>query len=200
MDRKYFMDNLKHISDIHGINVDDETIDKFINASIFRIISKGEVIASIGDNTTMAGLVLSGITRCYYIDNNGNDITRGFDTAGYLCMDEGLYGYSKRICMWEVLEESTIMFCETSIVKKFMHENNQLKDVWITLLERALQYKIYRENTFLVENATERYIHFKKLYPDLYNIVPQKHIATYLGITPESLSRIRSAMKDNKNN
>ena len=81
-----------------------------------------------------------------------------------------------------------------------MHENNQLKDVWITLLERALQYKIYRENTFLVENATERYIHFKKLYPDLYNIVPQKHIATYLGITPESLSRIRSAMKDNKNN
>ena len=118
MDRKYFMDNLKHISDIHGINVDDETIDKFINASIFRIISKGEVIASIGDNTSMAGLVLSGITRCYYIDNNGNDITRGFDTAGYLCMDEGLYGYSKRICMWEVLEESTIMFCETSIVKK----------------------------------------------------------------------------------
>ena len=73
MDRKYFIDNLKHIAYIHGINVDDETIDKFVNVSIFRIISKGEVIASIGDDTSLAGLVLSGITRCYYIDNNGND-------------------------------------------------------------------------------------------------------------------------------
>ena len=38
---------------------------------------------------------------------------------------------------------------------------NQLKDVYIMLLENALRYKIYRENGFLVENATERYIHFK---------------------------------------
>lgn len=60
------------------------------------------------------------------------------------------------------------------------------------------RYKIYRENGFLVENATERYIHFKKLYPDLSERVPQRHIATYLGIAPESLSRIRSAMKENE--
>jgi CRP-like cAMP-binding protein len=53
-----------------------------------------------------------------------------------------------------------------------------------------------RENVFLIENATERYIHFKKLYPEISKRVPRRHIATYLGITPESLSRIRSAMKD----
>lgn len=57
-------------------------------------------------------------------------------------------------------------------------------------------YKIYREKGFLVENATARYIHFKKLNPDLSGRVPQRHIATYLGITPESLSRIRGAMKE----
>lgn len=56
--------------------------------------------------------------------------------------------------------------------------------------------KMIRENVFLIENATERYIHFKKLYPEISKRVPQRHIATYLGITPESLSRIRSAMKD----
>ena len=57
---------------------------------------------------------------------------------------------------------------------------------------------LYRENGFIVENATERYIHFKKLFPDLSERIPQRHIATYLGITPESLSRIRGAMKENK--
>ena len=49
------------------------------------------------------------------------------------------------------------------------------------LLENALRYKIYRENGFLVENATERYIHFKKLYPTICESVKQHYVATYLG-------------------
>jgi hypothetical protein len=68
-------------------------------------------------------------------------------------MDEGLFGYTERNCMWETLEESTIMICETAAIKKVISENG-----------------------FLVENATERYIHFKKLYPDLSERVPQRHI------------------------
>ena len=55
---------------------------------------------------------------------------------------------------------------------------------------------MYRENGFLVENATQRYLYFKRLYPKLCERIPQKHIATYLGIAPESLSRIRKAMKE----
>ena len=53
-----------------------------------------------------------------------------------------------------------------------------------------LRYKIYRENGFLVETATERYIAFRKRNPELAERVPLRYIATYLGITPESLSRI----------
>ncbi len=81
-------------------------------------------------------------------------------------------------------------------MRSLILSNEVFKDLWICLLELTVRYKLYRENGFLVENATERYIHFKKMYPDVCNRVPQKHIATYLGITPESLSRIRSAMKE----
>ena len=125
-----------------------------------------------------------------------NDITRGFAPEGTMLMDEGFFGFTKRNCMWETLEETTIMICETTAIQKIIKENVSFKDVWIYLLEGALRYKIYRENGFLVENATERYIHFKKLYPELSERAPLRHIATYLGIAPESLSRIRSAMKD----
>ena len=91
---------------------------------------------------------------------------------------------------------TTVMICNTADMRKMIMENVSFKDIWIHLLESGMRYKIYRENGFLVENATERYIHFKKLYPEISERVPQRHIATYLGITPESLSRIRSAMKD----
>ena len=52
------------------------------------------------------------------------------------------------------------------------------------------------ENGFLVENATDRYIHFKKLYPMICETVKQHYVATYLGIAPESLSRIKKALKE----
>ena len=196
MDKNYFVEQLKKYSETYDINVDDEILGEIVNKATFRVISKGEIISSIGDDTSVAGLVLSGLARCYYIDDDGNDITRGFAPEGTMCMDEGFFGYPERICMWETIEETTFMFCQTEDIKSIIKTSAEFKDVWIVLLERALRYKIYRENGFLVENATERYVHFKKLYPHLNERVPQKHIATYLGITPESLSRIRSAMKD----
>lgn len=67
----------------------------------------------------------------------------------------------------------------------------------IRLLENALRYKIYRENEFLVENATERYLHFRKMYPLICDKVKQHQLASYLGMKPESLSRIKKALKDN---
>ena len=82
-------------------------------------------------------------------------------------------------------------------MKKLIYGNDHMKNAYIQLLENALRYKIYRENGFLVENAAERYVHFKKLYPQICSKAAQRHIATYLGIAPESLSRIRKAMKEN---
>ena len=196
MDKKFFVDQLKAFAVKYNITIEEDILGEIVNKASFRIISKGEIISYIGDDTIEAGLVLSGLIRCYYIDEDGNDITRGFASEGVMCMDEGFFGYTDRICMWETLEETTIMFCKIADIRNLIKENSNFKDIWIYLLEQALRYKIYRENGFLVENATERYIHFNKLYPNLSKKAPQKHIATYLGIAPESLSRIRKAMKE----
>ncbi len=196
MDKEYFVKQLMVFAEKYNIDASEELVGEIVSLASFRVVKKGEILASIGDNTTCAGLTLSGLARSYYIDSDGNDITRGFAPEGTMFMDEGFFGYPERICMWETLEETTIMISETAAIKKMIKENDSFKDIWIYLLESAMRYKIYRENGFLVENATERYLHFKKLYPDLSERVPQRHIATYLGIAPESLSRIRGAMKE----
>ena len=196
MNKDYFVKQLMTFAGEYKIEVSEELVGDIVSLASFRVVKKGEILASIGDDTTYAGLILSGVARAYYIDKDGNDITRGFAQEGVMFMDEGLFGYTDRNCMWETLEETTIMICETAAIKKMIKENDSFKDIWIYLLESAMRYKIYRENGFLVENATERYIHFKKLYPNLSERVSQRHIATYLGITPESLSRIRGAMKE----
>ena len=198
MDKEHLVQQLSEIAVRYNVPADREALGELVAISSFRVIAQGSLIASIGDGTGYSGLMLNGTARSYYIDSEGNDITRGFAVEGSLFMDEGLYGYDERICMWEALEDSTVMLCETSRVKDLFRSNAAFKDLWICLLEMSVRYKLYRENGFLVESASERYMHFKKLYPEVCRRVPQKHIATYLGITPESLSRIRSAMKERK--
>lgn len=196
MDKEYLVHQLMNMAKEYRIELDEEVLGVIVNDAVFRVVAKGNILRSVGEDTKMAAFVLDGIARSYYVDGDGNDITRGFSAPGSLCMDEGLLGYEESIVTWEVLEEVTLMLFEVSKMKKLISGNDQLKTAYIQILENSLRYKIYRENGFLVENATERYIHFKKIYPAICESVKQQYIATYLGIAPESLSRIRKALKE----
>ncbi len=196
MDKEYLINQLMNIAKQNSMEIDAEILGVIVNNSVFRVVPKGNILQSVGEKTETTALVLDGISRCYYVDGDGNDITRGFSIPGTFCMDEGLLGYSESIVTWETLEETALMFLEVQKMKKLIFQNNQLKNAYIMFLENALRYKIYRENGFLVENATERYIHFKKLYPNVCDSVKQHYVATYLGIAPESLSRIRKTLKE----
>lgn len=196
MDKEYLINQLWTMAGQYKIAVSHDILGEIVNMSLFRVAKKGEILAMTGDETARAGLVLKGMTRCYYIDGNGNDITRGFSIPGTFCMDEGMFGYHERLTEWEALEETTLMLFEVEELKKMIAESGELQNAYILFLENALRYKIYRENTFLVENATERYIHFRRAYPEICANVKQSYIATYLGIAPESLSRIRKSMKE----
>lgn len=187
---------LEQLTKNWNISLDDETLSKSVELAQFKVFPKGTTLKSIGDMAQQTAFVLNGLVRCYYIDGDGNDITRGFGFDGGLCMDEGMIGYSEHICMWATVEESTLMLFDVRELKDLIMSSESLKTIWIWLLENAMNYKIYRESSFLTENATERYLYFRKRYPKLCERVPQKHIATYLGITAESLSRIRKAIKD----
>lgn len=146
------------------------------------------------EKISQVGLVLSGIVRSYYLDADGDEITKNFHCQGYIILDEVLLGYENSICAWETLKDTTILWMEVLKLKKLFVENETFKDIYIICLENGLRYKIYREGEFLLKNAMERYLQFCKDYPDLVENVKQSYIATYLGIAPESLSRIRKTL------
>lgn len=196
MDKEYLINRLQDMAGQYKQDISPEILGGIVNISLFHVVKKGELLGKIGDDTGRAGLVLKGMIRCYYIDGNGNDITRGFSIPGTFCMDEGMFGYHERLTEWEALEETALMLFDVREIKKMIAGCGQLQNMYIMFLENALRYKIYRENTFLVENAAERYIHFRRLYPEICANVKQQYIATYLGIAPESLSRIRKQLKE----
>ncbi len=196
MDKTYLISQLKQLANQSGFDIDESAIESAIGFSEFKIFSKGEILASSGDDATEAGIVMSGIVRSFYVDMDGNDISQYFASSGHFCMDSGMMSFGESQAMWEATEDSTVMLFEVKKMKQLIMGDEKLKTMWIVLLEGALRYKIYRENGFLVENATERYVKFKKRYSELSGRVPLCQVATYLGIKPESLSRIRKAMKE----
>ncbi|MBR4223607.1 MAG: Crp/Fnr family transcriptional regulator [Oscillospiraceae bacterium] len=197
MDKTYIVKQMRALSDKFGFGLEDDVFDAVLGFSEFRVYSKGSQLAGIGDSTAHAGIVMNGLVRSYYIDGDGNDITQFFSKEGSFCMDEGMMGFDEMQKMWEAIEESTVMLFDVKRMKELIHSSEKLKDIWIDLLESGMRYKMYREGGFLTENATERYLKFRKNYPDLAGRVQQRYIATYLGIKPESLSRIRNVLKDN---
>lgn len=195
MDKAYIVGQLKEIASLYNVKIGEEILSEVVNLSVFKIASKGEVLRCIGEETKTAGLIINGMTRNYYIDGDGNDITQGFAIEGYACMDEGFFGYDKSIWVCEALEETTIMLFDVQKMKALINSSDKLRKIYMAFSESTIKYKIYRENGFIIENASERYLHFKKLYPKVCDRATQQYIATYLGIAPESLSRIRKSLK-----
>lgn len=196
MNKQIIIEQLTSLSEKYQLRLSSEILEWIVKLSTFRIIEKGTLIQHIGEKTDTAALVLDGMTRCYYIDSDDNDITRGFSITGTLCMDEGMFGYGESLTEWETLTDTTLMLFNVGEIKLLINENDALKSAYIQLLENALKYKIYRENGFLVESASERYLHFRKMFPEICQTVKQQYIATYLGIAPESLSRIKRTLKE----
>ena len=196
MDKSYIVKQLRELSDKVGLALSDAVLDEVIDFSKFKVYSKGAILANSGEKASYAGIVMNGVVRSYYIDGDGNDITQWFATEGSMCMDSGMIGFDEMTAMWEAIEESTVMLFEVKKMKALIHSDEDLKSLWIDLLEGGMRYKIYRESGFLTENATERYLKFRENYPDLLTRVPQRYIATYLGIQPESLSRIKNVLKE----
>ena len=138
MDNNKFYGMLKNIMDKYSITLDENDIKKLFGISHFRVVHMGEMLIGIDEPLEYTGLVLDGITRSYYLDADGNDVTKGFGFDGGLCMDEGLFGYEKSICACEAIEDTTVMLMKTKMLKGLCMESNELKNVYIYQLEQAL--------------------------------------------------------------
>ena len=80
MDREYLVNQLMEIAKQNGVEIDAEVLGMIVNKSVFRVVAKGGILQNVGEETKTAALVLNGICRAYYVDGDGNDITRGFST------------------------------------------------------------------------------------------------------------------------
>lgn len=144
-------------------------------------VKKGQIIQSKGDLNTKVYSVKSGLLRSYSIDSKGKEHIYMFAPENWIISDN--YDASIPCELFiDALEDSELKVTE----KEESYQNVPVKP----LLKRiaTLQNRII---LLMSSNAIERYEHFVETYPDIIQRVPQKMIASYLGITPEALSKVK---------
>lgn len=149
-------------------------------------VKKGQILQRKDDVETKVYLVKSGLLRSYSIDNHGKEHIFLFAPEGWMIGDSVERNIPCDLFI-DVLEDSQIV-----VLEKKPGENHHDK-----LLKRmaVLQKRIIM---LMSSSAIERYDHFVETYPQIVQRVPQKMIASYLGITPEALSRAKKIEHNQK--
>jgi CRP-like cAMP-binding protein len=172
--------------------IDIDTLSSIVDLDNPITIPKGKLVVADDE----AFFLLSGIFRGFYLDNEGNDITHHFIFENQSYASDFLTTDKPQVCSYEALEECIALSINTKKVRDSIQTNNRLLWLYVHMLEEAMKRKIIRETSFVNKTATERYIDFKYMYPGIEKRVNQIHIASYLGITPVSLSRIRRVIRE----
>jgi CRP-like cAMP-binding protein len=150
-------------------------------------VKKGEVLQREGELSTSVFYVKSGLLRSYTIDTKGKEHIFMFGSEGWIVADNAEQGEKGELFI-DALEDSIIIPLSKSETSKSDTQK---------LLKRmgVLQKRIIM---LMSAPAVDRYNHFLETYPDIIQRVPQKMIASYLGITPQALSTIRGEIARKK--
>lgn len=167
-------------------------IDLIKSKGIFKELKKDEYYAKAGQIPREVIFLTEGILRVCYYNNEGDEITKYFIDENNFVVD--INSYHQEIPSSEYIQ--TITDCQMiSFSKEAMKELSMTIIPWDDIINKitakALTEKVNKISSMMGEDATERYQNFFKKFPNLANRIPLSHLASYLGITQSSLSRIR---------
>lgn len=158
-------------------------------------IPKGTILLQKGAICTHSFFVESGLLRAYSIDSSGKEHVIQFAPEGWIITDRSSVFFNQPSDYFiETIETSKVIYFSHDFINQASEISPSFRNYNERLLQNHIRQLQHRIQYLLEATAEERYLDFISIYPDLLLRVPQWMIASYLGITPESLSRVRKEL------
>jgi CRP-like cAMP-binding protein len=140
--------------------------------------------------------ITEGIMRLCYYNHKGEEITKYFADENQMVGDIANFNLGTPASEYlQAITDCTYL----AITKRDMDELSQTIVVWDAMMSKiaakCLTDKVNKISTMMAEDATERYLNFLQNFPNIANRIPMSYVASFLGITQSSLSRIRKNIK-----
>ena len=184
---------LKYIS--NHISLTDKEIVYLESKISIRNYLKGQYIVQQGDICKYTCFVLSGCTKTFYVDSEGQEHILMFSIEDWWTSDMGSFiTQTPADFNVQCLENSELVMFSYDIIEELYNEIPKLERFFRQIIEKgfvASQKRIVRNFSL---SAKEQYLYFREQYPKIEQRIPQYMIASYLGITKEFLSKIKSQL------
>lgn len=162
-------------------------------------VKKGDILLNPGDIVDTQYYILEGCLRTFHLDSQGKEYTIQFGIKDWWISDyTAFFSRGKAIMTVEAIEDS-VVYKISEKDKEYLYQQIPKIDRFFRIkLERAFAAFQKRLLAGISQTAKQRYLHFIADYPDTEKYLKNYHIASYLGITTESLSRIRRELSSSK--
>lgn len=175
--------------------ITDVQFDEMAEGLKERMIKKGAILLRQGDVCSEMYFVATGLLRTYTIDKDGKEHIQQFAPENWWIGDRNSFIFNEpSLFFMDAIEDSGVIAIDRDFTARTEKINPAFVQFNNKLLHNSIRYMQRRIDQLLSATALERYLDFIRLYPNLTLRVPQWMIASYLGITPESLSRVRKEL------
>lgn len=174
------------------VSISKEALEKLASILVRTEIKKGQNFLNECDVCKQIGFVQKGLVRQYYYKNK-KEFTEHFSCEGdvFICIESFLRQVPSRLIV-EALENTVIYGLPHDEVLALGAECYEIEVLYRGLLENSLILSQIKMDMFRMETANERYNRLLREQPEIVKRAPLSHIASYLLMTPETLSRVRA--------
>jgi len=184
--KKYLLENA---------GVTQEQLKKLEGEIQKRVIPESNILLHSGEVCKHFYYVEKGLLRFYFIDEKGKENILEFAPEKWIVVDRASFYFNEPSEFYiDAIEETTAAVLDKEFIDIAAEVSPQFRKYNERILQNHIRHLQNRINRLIGKSAVERYLHFVEGYQDLTTRVPQWMIASYLGITPESLSRIRKEL------
>ena len=177
---------------LDDFRIDGPLLDTFAKTIQVKTVKKGTILQQ-NSRTAKAFFVQKGCLRSYTIDAKGKEHIFMFAPEGWILSDVTLHAAQGMPPLFvDALEDSEIEVFDGHLLDELTVSGYIQSGLLTEKLFRRIAVLQKRVLLLMSANALERYKDFIETYPNIVQRVPQRMIASYLGITPEALSKIRN--------
>ena len=195
------MDNLlkENVSRTIGYVMSEEECHDFSQFFFSRTFDKKAILAEEGRNCRYVYFILKGSCYSCYTNETGDKHAMQFAIEGHWISDHYSF-FSGQPGMYtiETIEPTDVLVLNRENYDKICASSHLFEHFFHILIQNAFVAQQYRLAMTNSEEAEHRYVEFLRRYPHFVQRIPQYLIASYLGIKPQSLSRIRKEMSSKK--
>lgn len=174
------------------IEISGDDLEESLKLSTFKKYAKGEYVIRIGEYCRFIGFINKGLMVTTTVDDTGKESAFDFKCENcFFTYTEGLMNNVRSHKNFIALEECETLILPKEHLEKLLKLNSKFETLFTKILAEDLASVLKNQQNLKEQSTEERYFSLEQKYPGALQRIPVKYIAGYLGIEPQSLSRLR---------